>query len=403
MASKRKDNRGIVLRKGESQRGNNTYMYRWINSEGNTQCLYAKTLDELRRKEDEIAKELLLGVSRNSITLNEQIAKYLELKVKLADSTRENYRYYYKHEIVGSRIGQMKIVDLRKSDVLHFYKSLLDKGLSVGTIKIIHKIIHPSLQLACDDNVIYKNPSDGCTKEYSEDIEKKYALTFEEEKEFLDRVLMRPRMARYYPMYAILFKVGLRISEMIGLTWNDVDMDKREIKIDHQVQYRKINDKTYYFANDTKTEAGNRIIPMTDEVYKLFVEQRKEWLRVKKDFDFEVDGYKDFVFVSHVTGKCMNPNNIRRMMNTLVDMNESRAIQLPDVSPHICRHTALTRLAEVGCDIKVLQYLFGHRDIRTTMRVYNHIDSERVKREMNKLENLHGFTQKLTQFERKCM
>lgn len=403
MSSKRKDNKGIVLRKGESQRSNNTYMYRWINSEGNTRCIYAKTLDELRQKEEEIAKEMMLGVSRTSVTLNEQIALYLELKVKLADSTRENYWYYYKHEIVQSRIGQMKIIDLRKSDILLFYKSLVDKGLSIGTIKIIHKIIHPSLQLACDDNVIYKNPSDGCTKEYSDDVEKKYALTFDEEKEFLDRVLARPRMARYYPMYAILFKTGLRISEMIGLTWNDVDMDKREIDINHQVQYRKINGKTHYYADDTKTEAGNRVIPMTDEVYKLFVEQRKEWFRVEKDLEFEVDGYRDFVFISHVTGKCMNPNNIRRMMRTLVDMNDTREIQLPDISPHICRHTALTRLAEAGCDIKVLQYLFGHTDIRTTMRVYNHTDSERVKREMDKLENLHRLTQKLTQFEAKSM
>ena len=84
-------------------------------------------------------------------------------------------------------------------------------------------------------------------------------------------------------------------------------------------------------------------------------------------------------------------------------MNDRREVQLPNVSPHILRHTALTRLAEAGCDIKVLQYLFGQTDVRTTMGVYNHIDSERVKREVDKLENLHRnlhrFTQKLTQNE----
>lgn len=404
MAKKRKDNKGRVLRKGESQRSNNTYMYRWINGEGKTDCLYAKTLDELREKEEQISKELSVGVSRTNTTLNEQIELYLELKAGLANSTKENYLYYYKYVIQNSMLGRIRIIDLRKTDILRFYKMLSeDKGFSCGTIKIVHKIIHPALQLGCDDNIIFKNPSDGCTKEYTEDVEKKYALTFEEEQEFLERVQERERMKRYYPMYAILVKTGLRISEAIGLTWDDVDMVKKEISINHQIQYRKCNDVVQYYANTTKTDAGQRVIPMTEEVYKLFLEQRRVWFKIDKDTEFEVDGYKNFVFVSHVNGRCMNHNSIRRMMRTLVKMNDKREIQLPDVSPHILRHTACCRLAEAGCDIKILQYLMGHTDIRTTMRVYNHVDSGRVKREVDKLENLHRFTQKLTQFGEKVM
>lgn len=79
----------------------------------------------------------------------------------------------------------------------------------------------------------------------------------------------------------------------------------------------------------------------------------------KKEPDFEVDGYKDFVFISHMTGKCMNHNNVRRMMRSIVDMNAEREIQLPNISPHILRHTACCRFAESGCDLKGLQYLMG--------------------------------------------
>lgn len=400
---KRRDNNGRVLKKGEGLRSNNTYVYRWINANGETKSVYAKTLEALREKEEQIIKEMSMGVSRTTITLNEQIDVYLELKMGLADSTRENYLYYYNHVIKNSRVGNMKVIDIRKTDILRLYKKLSDDEYSIGTIKIIHKIIHPALQLACDDNIIYKNPSDGCTKEYVDEMEKKYALSMEEEQEFLDRVLNRPRMKRYYPMYAILLKTGLRISELIGLVWDDIDMDKKEININHQVQYRKVNGISHYYANKTKTDAGKRIIPMTEEVYQLFIEQKKVWLQTEKDMDFEVDGYKNFVFVSHMTGRCMNHNSIRRMMKSLVQMNGRREIKLPEISPHILRHTALTRYAEVGCDIKVLQYLFGHTDIRTTMRVYNHINSERVKRELEKLESLHRFTQKLTQIEAKVM
>ncbi|RKI88380.1 hypothetical protein D7V94_19280 [Parablautia intestinalis] len=213
MANRRKDKNGKVLKKGESQRKDNTYMYRWVGNDRQPGCIYARNLSELREMEEEINKEIAMGISRKTYSLNEQIERYLKTKVNLASSTKENYRYYFEHVLRESSIGKAKVIDIRKSDVLLFYNSLLEQGLSIGTIKIIHKIIHPALQLACDDNVIAKNPADGCTKEYVEDIEKKYALTFEEEKEFLDRIQMRQRMKRYYPMYAILIQTGLRISD----------------------------------------------------------------------------------------------------------------------------------------------------------------------------------------------
>lgn len=248
-------------------------------------------------------------------------------------------------------------------------------------------------------------------KDYTEEMEKKYALTIEEEREFLDRIKLRRRMKRYYPMYAIMIKTGLRISETIGLTWDDVDMENKLIYVNHQVQYRKVQDTMRLYASNTKTNAGKRSIPMTEEVYRLFLDQKKVWLQTKKDPDFEVDGYRDFVFVSHVTGKCMNHNSIRRMMKAIVDMNAEREIKLPDISPHILRHTACSRLAEAGCDIKVLQYLMGQTDIKTTMQVYNHADLDRVKRTLNRLENADFYddkltpelTPKLTPFARKYM
>ena len=407
MADKRKDHKGRVLRKGESQRKDDSYMYRWISNDGKRECIYARTLSELREMEQEIDKEIAMGICRKAYTLNEQIERYLKTKVSLANSTKENYQYYFEHVIRESPLGKAKVIDIRKSDILLFYNSLTEQGLSAGTIKIIHKIIRPALQLACDDNVLVKNPADGCTKEYAEDIEKKYALTFEEEKEFLDRIQLRPKMKRYYPMYAIMLKTGLRISEAIGLTWADVDMEKKEISVNHQVQYRKVQGEMKLYSNDTKTNAGNRVIPMTDDVYHLFVEQKKVWLMTDKEAGFEVDGYRDFVFVSHMTGKCMNHNSIRRMMRSIVAMNSEREVQLPNISPHILRHTACCRFAESGCDIKVLQYLMGQTDIRTTMRVYNHVDLGRVKRELNKLENLdlmpEKFTPKFTPFPRKHM
>lgn len=385
---KRYDNHRKVLKKGEIQKKDNLYMYRWTGLDGKRNSIYAATLNDLREQENRIETEMKMQVSNTSNTLNSQISLYLGIKTKLADSTRENYRYYFEHSIRNSALGHKKIKEIKKSDILVFYSIMSNDGYSAGTIKILQKIIRPSLQLACDDGLLAKNPADGCVKEYAEDMEKKFALTFAEEKEFLDRILARPRMKRYYPFYAILLKTGLRISEAIGLTWDDVDMEKMEFHINHQVQYRYINGKVQFYASEPKTSAGTRTIPMMNDVYRLFTEQRKIWLESKKSEDFSVDGYSNFVFVSHVSGKCLCHNSIRRMMRNIVKMNSEREVQLPDISPHILRHTAICRLAESGCDIKVLQYLAGQTDIKITMRVYNHVDRERVLREIERLEGV---------------
>lgn len=392
-ANRRKDNKGRILRKGESQRQDKTYMYRWTDVRGQRQCIYDNSLEGLRKQEQQVQLDTLQGIQRDNITLNQIIERYFSTKASWGSNTIENYRYYFRHSIQDSYIGSMKVKDIRKSDLLLYFKSKsIDDGFSNGTIHILNKIIHPALQLAVEDDIIRKNPSDGCMKDYPEESEIKYALTLEQEKEFLQRIMCCNRIKRYYSFFAILLYTGLRISEAIGLTWNDVDLNNNTIKIDHQLQYRKIDGEMKWFCIDarkgkakTKTESGNRVIPINKEVRELFISQRKEWFKMSnKSSSYEIDGYKDFVFLSHKTGRCLYPSNVRRMLKRVVEMNCNREVQLPNISPHILRHTTCTRYAESGIDIKTIQYLMGHTDIKTTIKVYNHTDLERAKRELEK-------------------
>lgn len=109
----------------------------------------------------------------------------------------------------------------------------------------------------------------------------------------------------------------------------------------------------------------------------------------KKDIMYGVDGFSNFVFISHTTGRPIMANSVRRMLRRIVNMNKERSVQLPAISPHILRHTMCTRLAEAGVDLKTIQYIMGHTDVRTTMRVYNHVNQDRINIELKKINDLH--------------
>ncbi len=388
---RRVDKNGRVLKKGETQRKDGLYMFRWVDSRGRQKYIYASSLEELRKKEGSVQQEMILGITRDNVTLNEQIEWYLSTRKNLKKSTASNYMYYYNHVIKDSFLGKMRLCDIRKSHILRFYADLKDEGMANGTIAIIQKILHPAFELAVDDDVIRKNPTKGCMKDYAESQEKKTALNVEQEQEFLERVKVRSSMNWLYPFYAILLITGMRLSEALGLTWEDINMNERTININHQLLYRKINNKMLLYCQDSaKTESGNRIIPMNDEVYRLFIQQKEWWFRFCRGATAEIDGYTNFVFISKMNrnGLPIYPTSVRRNINLLVQMNEERDIQLPPMSPHILRHTAATRMAESGMELKTIQYLLGHSDTRTTLQVYNHVDLERARREHKKYDTL---------------
>ena len=366
---KRKSSSGITLKNGEYEKKTGGYIYRWTDVRGNRHSVGAKTLNELRKKELVVQEEKVRGVSRASNTLYEQVKMYLSTKVTLAKSTRANYEYYLEHSIKNAPIGKIRISDLKNSDILRFYADLINnEGYSTGTVKILHKMIHPALEMAVKDRLIYNNVSEGCVKDYAEEQEKKYALTAEEKEEFLSRVA--DRYPKYLPFVQFLFASGVRLSEAIGLTWKDVVKRKNMgyINIDHQIQYRRIDGKAVQYASATKTTAGKRKIPITPEIEKILEEQKKLNASVKVPDKYSVDGYSDFVFLSP-KGMCMSHNTIRCMMTRLSRDSKKYSVSIRHVSPHICRHTYITEMATKGCDLKVLQALVGQKDLRVTYNV----------------------------------
>lgn len=388
---RRKDNKGRVLQKGESQRKDGLYVYQYKDSCGKRKSVYASNLSDLRKKEKQINKDLddNINTAGAEITLNDLFDKYISLKTKLCNSTRQNYIDLWNGNLRNNSLGRKKLCLIKKSDILKFYNSLLERGLKYSTIKTFNSMIFPCMELAVDDDIIRKNPCKGCMNEFSRDASEKISLTVQEQEKLLEFIRDSNVYAIYYPLVLFMIGTAVRCGEAIGLTWNDVDFKSKNITIDHQLIYKKSNGSYGFYADSPKTESGIRTIPMTSEVYKALVEQRRNQLSKGWRTNVEIDGYSDFVFSTKNKNPIM-PSSVNNILLNIVNRYNSTVgeIELPHISAHNLRHTGCTRMAEVGMDPKVLQYIMGHSNIAVTMEIYNHISPERNRKEMEKMESI---------------
>ena len=165
--AKRRDKSRVVLRTGESQRADGTYHYCWTDANRKRRYVYAKTLDELRYKEEQIEKDKKDGIKAEAryTTLNDIYELWKDLKRGLKNNTFENYKYMYE-TFVRQQIGSKTVSSLKKSDIKRFYNYLADeRHLKPATIDNIHTVLHQILDMAVDDDYLRNNPSNNVLKE----------------------------------------------------------------------------------------------------------------------------------------------------------------------------------------------------------------------------------------------
>ena len=397
---KRTDSFRRVLKRGESQRSNGKYDFRWTDKYGRRHSIYADNLDELREKEQQLTRDRYDGikVERANVTLNEMYAVWCDLKRGLKDNTRQNYIYMY-DQFVAHTIGKMRISQIKRSDIKGFYNTLADvRNLKLASIDNVHTVLHQVLQMAVEDEIIRTNPSDNMLKEFRAahncDTERKKALTIEEQKLFMTYLKNSPQYNHWYPVFATMIGTGLRVGEITGLRWRDVDLKEGIISVNHTlVYYNHSKGGCYFGINTPKTEAGKREVVMFDFVKDAIRQERKNQFADGVRSESVVDGYENFVFVNRF-GKVQHQGTLNKALKRIIrDCNdeviskgEKNSVLLPPFTCHSLRHTFATRLCESGINIKALQDLLGHKDIETTMEVYAEATKDLKKREMAKVE-----------------
>lgn len=390
MAEKRLDKNRKVLRKGESQRADGTYDYRWTTRNGKRHSVYAKTLDELREKEEQIMKDKSDGikVEASKVTIDDLFELWCDLKRGLKDNTFQTYKYMYT-QFVSPNLGKRRVSTIKKSDIKRFYNLLADdRNLKISTIDRIHTILHQVLQIAVDDNYIRNNPSDNAIRELKQshnfEVEKRKALTVDEQKLFLGYLQKNRQYNHWYPIFAVMIGTGLRVGEVTGLRWCDVDLHEKEISVNHTlVYYNHAVNGCYFNVNTPKTKASNRTVPMMDFVKQAFIQERKNQIMNGVSCQVTVDGYTDFVFVNRY-GNVQHQGTLNKALRRIIrdcndeilEKGEKEPVLLPRFSCHNLRHTFTTRMIESGVNPKVVQDTLGHKDISTTLGIYADVTKE---------------------------
>lgn len=284
--------------------------------------------------------------------------------------------------------GNKRIDKVKLSDAKSWLIKLQADGRGYSTIHTVRGVVRPAFQMAVDDDLIRKNPfefqlatvvvNDSVTRE---------AITRKQQRTFLEFIKADKHFNRYYEGIYILFHTGLCISEFVGLTVSDIDLENGKINIDHQLQ-RKRNME--YIIEATKTDSGTRMVPMTEEVTECFcfiIANRKKPKKEPVIYDKNRVAYKGFLYLDK-NGMPMVALHWEKYFQHICEKcNKIYKEELPKITPHVCRHTFCSNMAKSGMNPKTLQKIMGHSDIGVTLNTYTHLDFEDIQKEMKQACN----------------
>ncbi|MCD8014599.1 MAG: site-specific integrase [Lachnospiraceae bacterium] len=419
---KRKDNNGIVLRKGETQLESGRYRYRYTDNIGKQHDVYSWRLrpgdkapdgtcceESLREKEAAINEGLTEGLEpwKTSTTLNELVEDHLaKNKDGWAHSTYNTYMASY-NKYIKPQLGRKKVTKITTENVYEFYNLIYNNDKEpkeLTTMKPINLLVTSAMQTAVEQGMIRSNPAQGVigklkrkktdgSKTENED-EAVRALEDDQLRKLLDFMKKYYSYLYYYPLFYLMAWTGCRIGEVLALTWYDIDFRKEILYIRRSLSYQKHEEdgQRKFSLEPPKTEAGCREIPMLAGVKDLLLEMKRQSPNSKiisfgRECSLSVDDPTPFVLHNR-DEKLIHYNCPERKLHAIIDDYNARHEEpLPQITSHVFRHTFtcwLCENADKGTPMETLKYIqsiLGHSDADVTLNVY--MECRRKKRSEN--------------------
>lgn len=283
---------GKELGIGISQRKDGIYQGRFVNRFGKKQTVYSKNLSEVRQKlrNEQYEDEKSLNVVTKDVTLDEWFQIWIDTcKKNCRDSTKETYRGHYKR--IQMELGWRKLTSLNLIILQKVFNGLDTDNQRKNSKKILVDM----LEKAMDADLLTKNVAKPINTVISKEEKKeRRVLTISETEMFLKYA----ENSFYYNLYVLALETGLRIGELIGLKWNDIDFTRKVLYVRHTLCYFRKEGKYIFEMHDTKTKNGRRTIPLTGKAYETLKKQKIQKQKIVAKSQDAQDTYKDLVFVT---------------------------------------------------------------------------------------------------------
>ncbi|MBQ9550099.1 MAG: site-specific integrase [Lachnospiraceae bacterium] len=360
-----KDIKGKELGRGISQRKKDgNYAVSVVRSDGTRVFRYFSTLKEAKQWQTDTKYEdsHQIGVVSDTMTVNAWYASWSKQKESLVrPNTIRNYCDRYERNIKPV-IGRMRINDVKPIHCQEVLNRMAEEGYAGSTINQTLLTMVTMFWSAFENRVIRYTPvtKSGVKlpKAYKKEID---FLSVEEEKKLIEF----SKDLCYYAQFRLILDTGMRTGEVIGLSWDCVDFEKREIRIERSLEYRYSVGE--WRSGPPKTKHGYRTIKMTDTVFDILKEIRDGESNVK---EWTPEEFRNLVFINR-TGY---PTKNSTYDTALGKRCEKAGIK--KVSMHDLRHTFATRFVEASNNYKYLSVMLGHSSIKITMDLYVHQTEE---------------------------
>ena len=387
-----KNLKGKECGKGICQRKDGLYHARFVDKAGKRHEKYFQAIPEARNwiEQAKYADKHEDVFCPSDTTVDAWFSFWIENIVgDLAPNTLRNYRERYVHNIQPV-MGKMMIANVKP---MHCKKVFIqmDADYAGSTIRQAYITMGTMFKAAKMNDLIAKHPMDGVrfTKPVRATDDIKF-LTRDEQRVFLETA----KRSRNYNQYALILETGLRTGEMIGLTWDAIDFEKRTLTVNKTLEFR--HGEQYWRAGPPKTQQSYRTIPLTSHAYDILkqlysqVSERKESELLNSTLEYmdrrtgETASLcmRDLVFINWRTGEPAKNSSYDTHLYKLCDEAGIEKFYM-----HALRHTYATRAIECGVQPKVLQKLLGHASIKTTMDRYVHVTSESLDQAVRQFES----------------
>lgn len=385
-----KDLKGKELGSGISQRKNGSYCGRYVDRYGVRKSIYDKDLRELNRKLKIAVGKNAEGkvVKESSMTLGQwyQTWMYTYKEGLIKANTKMRYMTMFEKHI-NPTLGNKPLSKITKVQCVQLIKHLKEKGLGWESQNFVRIMLVDMFNRALEDDYILKSPMKGVKLATNKPDSELKVLTFDEQADFFECCAG----TWYDNAFTVAVNTGLRPGELFALTWDDIDLEKKEITVDKTLLYGKLDgdEKKTFHIDDPKTKTSARKVPINGICEKALKKQYIQKKVISDRYRNKEVNFSDRLFVT----KFNTPLNVQIFNEAIerivkeVNLMKNELEQMERFTGHSFRHTFATRCIEAGVQPKTLQTYLGHATLQMTMDLYVHTTDEHKQEEMKKLES----------------